>query len=67
MWTDLIVLLQPLPGESFRLRKCQETPAVQESRSEDAVEALNEWILLWIRISNLASNVPTRCERRLPK
>ena len=45
MWTGLIVLLQPLPGESFRLRRCQKSPAVQESRSEDAVEALEKWIL----------------------
>ena len=45
MWTDFIVLLQPLPGESFRLRQCQNTPAVHESRSEDAVDALDKWIL----------------------
>ena len=32
-------------GESFRLRQCQKTPAVQESHSEDAVEALDKWIL----------------------
>ena len=53
MWTDFIVLLQSLPGESFRLRQCQKTPAVQESRSEDAVEALEKWILpraSWINI-----------------
>ena len=34
-----------LPGESLRLHQCQKTPAVQESRSEDAVEALDKWIL----------------------
>ena len=45
MWAGLIVLLQPLPDEGFRLRQCQKSPAVQESRSEDAVEALNKWIL----------------------
>ena len=53
MWTDLIVFLQPLPGESFRLRQCQKTPTVQQSRSEDAVEALDKWILSrapWINI-----------------
>ena len=42
MWTDFIVLLQPLPGESFRLRQFQISPAVQENRSEDAVEALDK-------------------------
>ena len=29
-------------GESFRLRQCQKTPADQESRSENAVEALDK-------------------------
>ena len=42
MRTDLIVLLQPLSGKSFRLRQCQKTPVVQDSRSEDAVEALEK-------------------------
>ena len=32
-------------GEGFRLRQWQKTLAVQESRSEDAVEALDKWIL----------------------
>ena len=41
MWTVFIVILEPLPGESCRLRQCQETPAVQESRTENAVEALD--------------------------
>ena len=33
-------------AESFHLRQCPKTPAPQESRSEDAVEALGKWILL---------------------
>ena len=41
---DFIVLLQLLPGESFCLRQCQ-IPAVQKSRSEGAVKALDKWIL----------------------
>ena len=45
MSTYFISLLQPLPGEGFRLRQRQNTPAVQESRSEDAVEVLDKWIL----------------------
>ena len=45
MWTSLVVLVQPLLGESFGLRQCQKTPAVQESCSEDAVEALDKWNL----------------------
>ena len=50
---NLIGLLQPLPSQSFRLRQCQKTPAFQESRSEDAVETLDKWILpraFWINI-----------------
>ena len=50
---DFIVLLQPLLGKSFRLRQCQKTPVIQENRSEDAVEALDIWILprdSWINI-----------------
>ena len=53
MWTDFNVLLQPLSGESFLLRQCQKTSAVRESCSEDAVEALDKWILprvSWINI-----------------
>ena len=42
---DLITLLQPLLGEDFCLRQRQKTPAVQESRSEDAVEVLDNRIL----------------------
>ena len=41
---DLITLLQPLLGEDFCLRQRQKTPAVQESRSEDAVEVLDNRI-----------------------
>ena len=36
---------QPLPDESFRLRQWQITSAVHESRSEDAVEALDKLIM----------------------
>ena len=52
MWTDLIVILQPLPGEHLRLRQCQNTPAVQESHYEDAVEVLDKLILrsTWLLI-----------------
>ena len=58
MWTNLIVLLQSLPGEGFRLRRSQKTPAVQKSRSEDAVEALNKWILLRASRINIVSANP---------
>ena len=58
MWTDFFVFLQPLPGESFRLRQCQKTPAVQESHSEDAVEALNKWMLPWASRINIVSANP---------
>ena len=58
MRADLIVLLQPLLGESFRLRQLQITPTVQESRSEDAVEAPDEWILPRASRINLVSANP---------
>ena len=57
---DPIILLQPLPGESLRLRQCQIKPAVQESRSEDAVEALDIWILpraSWVNIVDASPTV----------
>ena len=38
MWMGRIILLQPLSGENFRLRQCQKTSAVQDSRSEDTIE-----------------------------
>ena len=53
MSTNLVVFLQPLPGESFRLRQCQKKTPVQENRPEDAVEALDKMDLpraYWINI-----------------
>ena len=41
MWTEFFVLLQPLPGENFRRANVKNTPAVQDSRSEDTDDALD--------------------------